>query len=145
MTDEITIPVPDAPDVNTIVERPEQAMSHVVGHENRLTQLEHKFEQNIIDVNSQIRNTSQSLTEAIDRSRTEQASMLEDRLRVLDEIKSKLESQVIEAPQETIEQIEQAPSEAVSLVPEVESTPGTKPQPRGMRARRKLRHTKHAE
>lgn len=145
MGDNIEIPVPDAPTVNTVVEKPEQAMEHVVQHENRLTNIENAIPQHIEHINAQIADVESRLGQAIENSRTEQAAMLNDRLAVLDDIKQKLEAQAIEAPPEVIADIQDAPTDAVQLVPEVEKTPGAPTNTyKGSRERRKARHGKQA-
>lgn len=134
---DITIPVPDTPDVNTVVERPEQAMNHVVDHEHRLTDIENKQAQEIARLEARIESTQGDLLAAIEASKQEQAQALARQLTRLEDALSKLETTTVEAPQEVLDDVEAAPTEAVNLVPEVESTPGnTSKKYKGLRERR---------
>ena len=135
----ITIPVPDAPEVKTVVERPEQAMDHVLAHEQRITQIEERHAREIQDLVQRIDDTRAELFTAVQQARTTEIQTLEGKLSRMEQTLSRLEAATVEVPQQTLEDISQAPTEAVNLVPEVESVPHP-PTPKGLRARRKDRH-----
>jgi len=141
MPDDIKIPIPDEKTVTNIVEAPNEAIQHVVAHEGRITELEQKQAQHVIDVGNQIEETRRQLFEAIENARTEQASMLEGKLTRLEELANKLEQQVVTVPTEAIEDVNEGVT-AVPLVPEVEKT-ATQVIPKGLRLRRKGRHGKN--
>jgi hypothetical protein len=138
MPDEITIPLPDEKEVTNVIERPNEAIPHVVEHAGRIAHLEEQQAQNVTRLESQIQDTRGELIRAIETSRTEQANTLQERIRVLEEKLATMEAQSIEVPKSTLQDIEQAETPIVDLVPEVE----VQKQPekyRGLRARRKER------
>jgi len=142
MTDNIEIPVPEPKDVQNIIERPEQAMSHVVSHEGRITKIEQEQAQRFTDLLEQIEKTRSDIFQAIEQSRLEQANVLEQRLNTLEERAAKLEAPVVEAPKEVVEELAEVPGEAVQIVPEVEAS--VEPTIRkGLRMRRKEKHKRN--
>ena len=134
---DITIPQVTPQEVTNVIEKPNEAIPHVVDHEHRLTQMEEKQAQDIARLEARIASTQGELMQAIDASRQEQASMLEGRLAKLQETLESMQATAVEAPQETLDAIDQAPTDAVQLVPEVEPTPGnTSKKYKGLRERR---------
>lgn len=136
---EITIPVPTPQNVENVIERPNEAIPHVVEHEGRITHLEEQQAQRYSELLQRIEDTKAELFTAMEHARSEQASILEQRLKSLEETAMRIESTIVEAPQNVVDDIEQAPTNAIEVVPEVEKI--VKPvEPKGMRERRKARH-----
>ena len=136
---EIKIPVPTPQHVETVIEKQDETVPHVIQHEGRIVHLEETQATQYAHLLQEIQDTKQQILVDLEHARTEQASVLEDRLKRLEEKALQEESSVVEAPQEVLDELNQAPTQAVELVPEVEKVPQAI-VPKGIRARRKARH-----
>jgi hypothetical protein len=139
VVDNIEIPIPEPKDVTTVVEHPNEAIPHVIEHEGRITHIEEQQEQRYNSLMQRIEDTKSEIFTAMEHARTEQASALNERLRRLEETAMRIESTIVEAPQEVVDDISAAPTEAVQVVPEVQHIE-QKIEPKGIRARRKAHH-----
>lgn len=135
----ISIPVPTPQNVENVIERPNEAIPHVVEHEGRITHLEEQQAAKYAELLQRIEDTKAELLTSVEHARSEQASMLEGRLKALEETALRIESTIVEAPQSVVDDIEQAPTNAIEVVPEVEKVDKPK-EPKGGRERRQARH-----
>ena len=135
----IEIPVAEPKEVQNVIERPNEAIPHVIDHEGRITHMEEKQAATYTELLQKIDDTRAQILTDIEHARTEQASVLEERLRVLEEKSRQMESTIVEAPESVVSDLGQAPTEAVQVVPEVQQIEH-KIEPRGIRARRKSKH-----
>jgi|SRR5215831_2318419 len=135
----ITIPVPTPQHVENVIEKQDETVPHVIAHEGRIVHLEETQATQYAHLLQEIQDTKQQILVDLEHARTEQASVLEDRLKTLEEKALAEESTIVEAPPKVIEGLENAPTDAIQIVPEVENVvqPVT---PKGIRARRKARH-----
>jgi DNA-binding HxlR family transcriptional regulator len=137
--EKIEIPVPEAKEVQNVIERPNEAIPHIVDHEGRITHMEEQQAARYTELLQKIDDTRAEIFTAMEHAHTEQASVLEERLKRLEEAALRIESTIVEAPPKVVEELEQAPTEAVQVVPEVEHV-AQKIIPRGIRGRRKAKH-----
>lgn len=135
----IEIPLPTPQHVENVIEKQDETVPHVIQHEGRIVHLEEQQAAHYAELLQRIQDTKDEILVASEHARTEQASMLDERLKRLEEAALKIESSIVEAPPEVVDAVEQAPTEAVQLVPEVQEVE-KKIEPKGIRARRKARH-----